>query len=61
MRGSRDRGSSSPDYKRRSIVELRDLGFEIVVALDDDLRNIDMLNDEDVPAVYVHSGYYERD
>jgi len=61
MRGAGDRGSPSPEYKRRSITELRRFGFEILVALDDDLRNIEMLDNEDVPAVYVHSGYYERD
>ncbi len=59
MRGRRDGGLSSPEFKRRSLQEIRDHGFEPRLALDDDRRNIDMFRDEGVPALYIHSGYYE--
>lgn len=58
MRHHRDVGISSPEFKRRSVGELRERGFEPRLALDDDVRNIDMFRSEDVPALYVHSGYY---
>ncbi len=60
MRGRRDGGRSSREFKRRSVAELRNYGFDIVVALDDDLRIVEMYGEEDVPAVYIHSGYYDR-
>lgn len=59
MRARSDGGLSSPDFKKRSLHELRDHGYEPLLALDDDQRNIDMFRDEAVPALYVHSGYYE--
>ena len=60
MRGRGDGGLSSREFKRRSVAELRAYGFDIEVALDDDLRIIEMFGEEDVPAVYIHSGYYDR-
>ena len=51
--------SPSPDMKRLAVEELRYAGFEPVLALDDDQRNIAMYQHEDIPALYVHSGYYE--
>lgn len=59
MRGHRDGGLSSPEFKRRSLNELREMGFAPQLALDDDLRNIKMFRDEGVAALYIHSGYYE--
>lgn len=58
MRSRRDHGHS-PDIKRLAVEELRAAGFELVLALDDDRRNISMFEEEDIPALYVHSGYYE--
>lgn len=55
-----DGGRTSSQFKRRTIGRLRDHGFELLVALDDDIRNVEMLHDEGVPAVYIHSGYYDR-
>ena len=58
MRGRRDHGPS-PEMKRLAVEELRYAGFEPVWAIDDDQRNITMYDEEDIPALYVHSGYYE--
>lgn len=59
MRDRRDHGLSSPEFKRRSVHELRERGFTLRLALDDDQRNVDMFRSEDIPTLYVHSGYYE--
>ena len=45
--------------KRLAVEELRYAGFEPVWAIDDDQRNTTMYDEEDIPALYVHSGYYE--
>jgi phosphoglycolate phosphatase-like HAD superfamily hydrolase len=47
------------DFKRRSVHELRDAGFELVLSFEDDRRNVAMFRDEGVPSVYIHSGYYD--
>jgi len=59
LRGRGDGGLTSSQYKRRSLLELADHGFDLVVGLDDDIRNIEVLRDVGVPAVYIHSGYYD--
>lgn len=59
MRGRTDGHIASPEFKRRSVAQLRNRGFEPALGMDDDQRNIDMLAEEDIPALYVHSGYYE--
>jgi hypothetical protein len=50
---------ASRDYKRRSVHELRTYGFDLQLAFEDDRRNVAMFHDEDVPCIYIHSGYYE--
>lgn len=47
------------EFKRRSVRELRDAGFELVLSFEDDRRNVDMFREEGVPSVYIHSGYYD--
>ena len=59
MRARSDGGLASPKFKQRSVRELREKGFEPQLAIDDDQRNITMFRDEGVPALYLHSGYYE--
>jgi len=49
----------SPEFKRLTVKELRERGFEIKVSFEDDLRNIEMFKSEGVPCVYIHSGYYD--
>ena len=50
---------ASREFKRRTVYELRDYGFDLRLAFEDDRRNYDMFHREGVPCVYIHSGYYE--
>lgn len=49
----------SLDFKQATVHELRDYGFELRIAFEDDRRNVDMFRREGVPCVYFHSGYYD--
>ena len=62
LRPESGRGShgTSADFKRHELSRLRAAGYEVALSVDDDERNIDMYRSEDVFALYVHSGYYER-
>jgi len=46
------------EFKRAAARDLRDHGFDIRLAFEDDLRNVEMLRAEGIPCVYIHSGYY---
>jgi uncharacterized HAD superfamily protein len=46
-------------FKKRSVSELRDHGFDLRLAFEDDPRNVAMFHGENVPCIYIHSGYYE--
>lgn len=59
LRGKKDGRLRSPQFKQRSVRQLRKQGYNPLVAFDDDMRNVDMFRAEDVPCVYIHSGYYE--
>jgi hypothetical protein len=48
----------APQFKRQVVVHLRESGFDVELALDDDERIIEMYHDEQLRALYVHSGYY---
>ena len=63
LRPEHGRGSSGPsaDFKRHELNRLRAAGYEVAAAIDDDERIIEMYRSEGVFALYVHSGYYERD
>jgi hypothetical protein len=50
---------ASTTFKRRSVGELKAYGFDLRLAFEDDLRNVDMFHAEGVPCVYIHSGYYD--
>jgi phosphoglycolate phosphatase-like HAD superfamily hydrolase len=50
---------ASRTFKRRSVGELRAFGFDLLLAFEDDRRNVDMFHEEDIPCLYIHSGYYE--
>ena len=58
MRDYGDYGASR-DFKRESVGELRRFGFDLLLAFEDDARNVDMFHTESIPCVYIHSGYYE--
>jgi hypothetical protein len=49
----------SRDFKQASVWELRDFGFELRLAIEDDRRNVEMFRAEGVPCIYFHSGYYD--
>jgi phosphoglycolate phosphatase-like HAD superfamily hydrolase len=46
-------------FKRDVVDELREQGFVLELALEDDPRNRDMYQSAGVPCLYVHSGYYD--
>jgi len=52
--------SASREFKRETIRELRERGFDLRLALEDDPRNREMFHDEGLPCVYIHSGYYDK-
>ena len=47
------------DFKRTTTTALREYGFELRLAFEDDRRNLEMFRTEGVPCVYIHSGYYD--
>jgi beta-phosphoglucomutase-like phosphatase (HAD superfamily) len=51
--------SAAREFKRWTVRELRDEGFELALAFEDDRRNLEMFRAEGVPCVYIHSGYYD--
>jgi len=59
LRAKKDGNLRSPQFKQRSIRQLKKQGYNPLVAFDDDVRNVDIIRAEDVPTVYIHSGYYE--
>src|ERR1700748_2445698 len=58
MRDVGDYGAAR-EFKRRSVRELRDAGFELALSFEDDRRNVAMFRDEGIPPLYIHSGYYD--
>ena len=46
------------EFKREETWALRRYGFDLRLAVEDDPRNLEMFEDEGVPCLYVHSGYY---
>jgi phosphoglycolate phosphatase-like HAD superfamily hydrolase len=51
--------SAARDFKLASVGKLRGRGFELVLAFEDDRRNLEMFRAAGVPCVYIHSGYYD--
>ena len=47
------------DFKQASVHELREHGFDLQLAIEDDRRNVEMFRKEAVPCIYFHSGYYD--
>jgi phosphoglycolate phosphatase-like HAD superfamily hydrolase len=50
---------SSPEFKLRTVAELRAYGFDLRLAFEDDRRNYDMFHAQGIPCIYIHSGYYD--
>jgi len=57
LRSERDR-RDAPMFKREVVGALRQGGYAIELAFDDDQRIIDMYRTEGVRTLYVPSGYY---
>ena len=51
--------ASSRGSSGARVDELRDYGFDLRLAFEDDRRNVDMFHADGVPCVYIHSGYYD--
>ncbi len=51
--------SAAARFKWDTLGELREYGFDIRLAFEDDVRNLEMFRAEGVPCVYIHSGYYD--
>jgi hypothetical protein len=49
---------SARAFKRESVRDLRSHGLELLLAFEDDPRNVDMFRAEGIPCLYIHSGYY---
>jgi len=49
----------SRDFKEATVAELRAYGFDLRLAFEDDPRNVAMFHGQNVPCIYIHSGYYE--
>jgi len=49
----------SREFKQWSTRELRQYGFELKLAVEDDRRNVEMFRSEGIPCIYFHSGYYD--
>ena len=54
MRSRRDHGPA-PDIKELAVAELRDAGFDPVLAIDDDERVVRMYLSHDIPSVHIRS------
>lgn len=51
--------TASRTFKDRTVVELRERGFDPKLAFEDDPRNVSMFHSRGIPCVYIHSGYYD--
>jgi len=47
------------DFKESTVWELRQAGFDLALAFEDDRRNVAMFRSQGIPTLYVHSGYYD--
>ena len=51
--------ASAVDFKRTVVELLQRVGFDLRIAFEDDLRNVEMFRSLNIACVYVHSGYYD--
>lgn len=47
------------DFKQSALWDIRNRGFRVLLAIEDDKRNVEMFRSEGVPCIYRHSGYYD--
>lgn len=57
----RDHGdyTAAREFKRATVTRLRQFGYNLRMAFEDDRRNLEMFREEGVTSVYIHSGYYD--
>ena len=48
----------SPRFKAKEILELELRGFDVELAIDDDMRNVEAFKAGGLPCIYIHSGYH---
>jgi phosphoglycolate phosphatase-like HAD superfamily hydrolase len=46
-------------FKQEAVRVVQARGLKVALCVEDDLRNVEMFRAEGIPALYVHSGYYE--
>lgn len=46
-------------FKQEAVRSVHRHGMEVTLCVEDDLRNVEMFRSEGIPALYVHSGYYD--
>lgn len=51
--------SAAREFKGDTIGELRDRGFELQLAFEDDRRNVELFRSQGVHCIYIHSGYFD--
>ncbi len=51
--------AAAPRFKHQAVSDLRAYGFQLLLAFEDDRRNLEMFRGEGVPCLYIHSGYYD--
>jgi phosphoglycolate phosphatase-like HAD superfamily hydrolase len=51
--------ASAARFKQWTVRQLRDYGFDLQLAFEDDRRNLEAFRHEGVPCIYIHSGYYD--
>lgn len=51
--------SAAREFKQWTVRDLRQHGFRLDLAFEDDRRNLEMFRAEGVHCVYIHSGYYD--
>ena len=52
--------AAAREFKRWSVADFRQYGFDLRLAFEDDPRNLQMFRAEGIPCVYIHSGYFDR-
>ena len=51
--------TAAREFKRTTVKRLRQFGYDLRLAFEDDRRNLEMFREEGVTSVYIHSGYYD--
>lgn len=58
LRAKKQDSMLAGQFKLQSLNELQNRGFELLVGLDDDPKNVEIFENFGMPCIYVYSGYY---